>query len=323
VTITRVRKLANPRRHKRRNARKRVRKMTPRQIRYFGSKRQRAALKANRRRNGARRRRVAAPKAVRVRRRNTRRHRRRTNPALLVTLGPTVNPRKRRKNVAKTRRRNRRRNSVAHHHTRRRRRVRATANPVRRRYNRRRRNAVHHRRRRRNPTRVMYVTRRSNRRRRNRRNPSILGVNIASKSGIELIGGGLLGVAATKFLPTVLPSSVFSTLGSSTLATTAVSGISAFIAGWVASRFNPNLGAGVYFGGFMQTASVALNGFLPSIYSAIGSPLSGLGNFAPGRFAVPQNPLRGLPAASGVATPAPAGSVTVASPLSSAYGSAY
>jgi hypothetical protein len=167
---------------------------------------------------------------------------------------------------------------------------------------------------------VVYVKRRANRRR-NRRNPNILGVSLTSKSGMKLIGGGLAGVAATKFIPTVLPTTLFSTLGTSTLATTAISGVSAFLAGWIASKFDNDFGAGVYFGGFMQTLSVALNGFLPSVYSAIGSPLSGFGDFAPGRFAVPQNPLRMMPASN--AMPAPTGSVPVQTGIGRAYGPAY
>lgn len=190
---------------------------------------------------------------------------------------------------------------------------------------RRRQNVRHNRRRRnrRNPTRVVYVTRRHNRRHHNRRRnpPNILGVNLTSKSGMKLIGGGLVGVAGTKFLPTALPSSIFGMLGTSTLATTAISGFSAFLLGYLASRFDQDFGAGVYFGGFMQTLSVALNGFLPSVYTAIGSPLSGFGDFAPGRFAVPQNPLRMIPASN--MAPAPTGSVPVQSGLGRAYWPAY
>lgn len=319
--VTRVRRLSNPRRvrvkNRRKNTRRRNRKMTPKQIRHFGTKHQRAALKANRkrkRRNPTRR--------VTVKRRT--RRTRRPNPALLVTLGPTLNPRKRRKNVATRKRR--RKNTARKVVRRRRRRVAAVANPRRRnRRNpvmrrRRRRNTMGRRRSRRNPTRVVYVTRRSNRRR-GRRNPTVLGVSLTSKSGLELVGGVMLGVSATKFIPTLMPAAVFSTLGSSALATTAISGVSAFIAGYIASRFNTNLGAGMYLGGFAQTLSVALNAWLPSVYSAIGSPLSGMGDLVPGRFAVPQNPLR-MNAASPM-MPAPAGSTTVNSGLGRAYWPAY
>ena len=97
ATIKRVKRLANPfRKRKARNARRKARRRNPRrltakQIKYFGTKRQRAALK--RRRNGTRAR----------RRKSTR------NPALVVTLG-TVNPQRKRNTMATRRRRKASRN---------------------------------------------------------------------------------------------------------------------------------------------------------------------------------------------------------------------
>jgi hypothetical protein len=59
----------------------------------------------------------------------------------------------------------------------------------------------------------------------------------------------------------------------------------------------------VLFGGMMQTLSVALNAFLPSVWTALNPSLGGLGDLVPGQFTVPQNPIR---AALPVAAPMPA-----------------
>src|SRR5215472_5495593 len=154
----RVRRLPNPRRP---NAPKRNRKMTPKQIRFFGTKRQKAALKAKHHRVRAnppvkRKRRMAATRKT---------HRSRSNPGpLLVTLGPAVNPRQRRKNVAtKTKKR---RSNASHS----RRRVRA-ASPIPRHRPRTRPATRNTRRRRANPamTKVVYRYRNARRRKVNAR----------------------------------------------------------------------------------------------------------------------------------------------------------
>lgn len=314
------RRVANKAHRKRTNPRK---KMTAKQIKHFGTKRQRAALKASRTRKRTR---LTTRKA----KANPRR-RRRTNPApLMVTLGPALNPRKPRKRrttvaKAKANRRRRATNSAPRHRrrrvavARRNHRPRTRVNPRR----------ANTRRRRRNPSRVVVVTRRSNRRR--RRNPDVLGVSLTSKSGMMLISGTVAGVAGAKFLPTVLPTAMLGSLASSNAGKTMVTGASAFICGFLATRWNRDFGAGVYIGGLAQTVSVFLNAFLPSFYSAIGSPLSGMGDFVPARFAVPQNPLsfqrqqqmRQLQPAPPT-TPAMPGQVPMSQgALSSAYGPAY
>lgn len=304
VLLKRKRIAANPHRKRRRNAagvkrvnrRKNKHRMTPKQIRFFGTKAQRAALKRKRNRKNPARHVAVAPN--RRRRRNARR-RNRVNPAWVVTLG-AINPRKRRnKPVAarKANRRHRRRNTTAvrrvnRHHRRRR-------NPVTapRRRNRRRRNTVVHRnRRRRNSPRIVVM--RPNRRHHRRRNPQALfGAPLFGKSALEMVGGGIVGVAAAKFIPTLFPASVTGMLGSSSIARVIITGVSAVVAGWAANKVTPQFGQGVLFGGMMQTVSVALNAFLPSVWTQLNPTL---GDLLPGQFTVPQNPIR-----AAIAPPAP------------------
>jgi hypothetical protein len=132
-----------------------------------------------------------------------------------------------------------------------------------------------------------------NRRRtfRNRRhNPALFGKSSA-KDIIMLVGGGLVGVAATKYLPTLLPASVTSSLGTSSLVSVAVTGVGAFVAGWLAGKVSKEFGEAVLFGGLMQTGSALLNAFAPASVSG-ALALSGVGDIMPGMFVVPQNPIK-------------------------------
>jgi hypothetical protein len=217
--------------------------------------------------------------------------------------------------VARTRRRRRttarnsRRRRVARNPRRYTRRRRRAANPVFRR--RRRRRAVANPRRRRR-----YSVVRRNRRRRSRRNPSLFGHSITSTQGIKLIGGGIAGVIASKFIPTMLPVSMLGSLGSSAIGRVVITGISAVAAGWAAGKVDPLFGEGVLFGGLMQTVSVAFNAFLPSLYSSLGV---GLGDLLPGQFVVPQNPIR-----AAIPPPAPPANARVTmNGLARAYGAAF
>jgi hypothetical protein len=248
--------------------------MTPKQIKHFGTKRQKAALKAKRRAvalkgkrkltkrakpNPTRRRVVAkrkpARKANRARKTKKSANRKRSlNPAFVVTLG-AINPRKRSKSVAKKHRKS----------------VKKRANPRRTK-----------KRSRKNPTRVVVYKTKAVKHRR-RRNPIELFGQKSTAGLTKVIAGGLVGVAAAKFLPTLLPASFVSSNITRTIATA----VAAYAAGLVASKVtDANIGNAVMFGGFMQTASVALNAFLPSIGRQVG-----LGELMPGRFPVPQNPL--------------------------------
>lgn len=269
AVVTRTRRVVNPARRRRVRRVKanphRRRRLTAKQIKYFGSKRQKAAL-----RNGRKRR-----HAVRARRANPRRIRRRAtrNPALVVTLG-AVNPRKRRKVVARRRRRSRKANPAA-----RRRRTRIVVAAPRR-----------HRRRR------HVAARRSNPRRRysrRRRNPILFGQSVSAGNMAKAVVGGLAGVAAAKLLPTFLPAS----LSSSPILRVVVSGASAYAASLAARKLGlgPQVESAVLFGGLMQTGSLAISAFAPaSISSRLA--LSGMGELMPGGFSVPQNPLRLPPA---------------------------
>lgn len=98
--------------------------------------------------------------------------------------------------------------------------------------------------------------------------------------------GGLVGVTAAKTLPTFLPLNLIST----PLMRIVSSGASAFLAGWLAGRFSQPFGDAVLFGGLMQTGSMALNAFIPSVGSQIGLS-GGLGELMAGAYPVPQNPL--------------------------------
>ncbi len=249
--------------------------------------------------NELKRRGVKLSSGGRKRARTHKRHSRRKQNPVLIELGSMVNP-KRRKNVAKTRKRrtrktrNPRRHAVAKVTRRRRRRVvrrrRRVSNPVARVHRRRR--VVRHRRRR-------AVNRRRHSSR--HRNPAIFGMS-GGKDLLMMVGGGLVGVAATKYLPTLLPSSITSGLGGGVMMSVLITGAGAFAAGWLAKRFvGGKFGDAVLFGGLMQAGSALLNAVAPP---AIASKLalSGVGDIVPGWYSVPQNPVTSrapIPIASG------------------------
>ena len=172
----------------------------------------------------------------------------------------------------------------------------ATVRPRRRRrYTRRRRHSnpvtrVHHRRRRR-----MNVHHRRRHHMR-RRNPAIFGRS-SGKDLLVMVGGGLVGVAATKYLPTLLPTSITSGMGGGSMMSVLISGAGAFAASWIARMVGGKTGAGgefadaVLFGGLMQTGSLLLTAFAPAALSQ-KLALSGVGDIVPGMFVVPQNPIK-------------------------------
>ena len=305
--VKRVRRLANPRRRVNASIRKKAasgkKPMSAKQIKFFGTARQKAALKAARKRKRTLK---AVGAATNPRRRKVARKRRtRKNPALVVTLGQLLNPTRRKKTMARRKRRvaklnpRRRKTTVRRRRVvRRRRAVAVAANP------RRRRRVI-----RRNPRR--RVTRR-------RRNPDVFGSRPLSGGGIKLIAGGLVGVAAAKFLPRLIPSSITATMGN--FGGVVATGISAYVASIAAGKFlGPQMGQAVLFGGLMQTGSVILNMVLPG-FAVAGIPLAlggGLGELMPGSFVVPQNPLR-LPAPM-----APANARVNLNGLSRAFGNAF
>jgi hypothetical protein len=78
------------------------------------------------------------------------------------------------------------------------------------------------------------------------------------------------------------------------------------VGGWAGSKVSPQFGQGMLFGGMMQTLSVALNAFLPSVYGQLSpySSLGRVGDLMPGGFTVPQNPLMPAPQMALPAAPA-------------------
>lgn len=129
----------------------------------------------------------------------------------------------------------------------------------------------------------------------------------------KAVVAGLAGVAAAKFIPTLIPAQF---VGGNLMRTVAT-GASAFVAQMIAKMVvkDPVVTDAVLFGGLMQTGSTALNAFLPGLAAQLG--LSGLGELMDARWSIPENPLRAIPAA-------PAGDArTSISGLNRAYGSAY
>jgi hypothetical protein len=174
------------------------------------------------------------------------------------------------------------------------------ASRARRHHNYRRRHNTH--RRRHNPTRVVVMHRRHNRRHHNRhRNP----FGQSPTQIAEAVGGIILGGTAVTMVAPMLPS----TITSSTLGALVGNVAVALASGWVAGMVSKNLGFNVMLGGLAVAGSKALSQAVPSLQTG----LSGLGDFVPGRFVVPQNPV--MDASSGLPT---AGSLH-----SSAYPMAY
>jgi hypothetical protein len=301
MTVTRVRRVINPRRA----TAKKKRKLSPKQIKIFGTKAQKAALKrkrtmaraknpkksaiskAYRSRGG-----TSASKSLRAyrkihhakvladRKANLRKRRlAKKNPASVITLG-LINPQPKGKKVATKTKRRRRRTAVKAVNPRRRRR----SNPV----ARRRRSYTHRanprRRARRNSTRVYVMPRRNGRRLAGRRNPEMFGLRGAQMG--KAILAGLVGVYATKLVTPMVANAVPS-VGASPIISAIISAVVAWGGGMLVSRWDKAAGEGFMFGGLMQAWSSLLNLVVP----ANPLSLSGLGDFAPAMFAVPENPI--------------------------------
>lgn len=300
VTTVKRRRLVNAGRRRRHNAKRRH--LTPKQIRFFGSKRQRAALKnrsrrkhsARRNRGGissvsrkafrrggegtrssryhykaqshARRRTMREESGMPVRRNRSRRRRRKHNVRSIVTVYPMHMNAGRRKNVA-ARRRHRRHNARRH----RRHNVVYQRRLSRGRYaytsnvgrRRRRRHNVHHRRRH-NQGRV-------------RRAGAALG-GTATKV-LSIIGGATVTKLISDLLPPTFQTGVLGYLGV---------GVVAVAQGQILGRMmrssamTENLTAG----GLVYLTIKILNDFVPSIAGTLG--LRGMGLIAPTQgFAVP------------------------------------
>ena len=137
-----------------------------------------------------------------------------------------------------------------------------------------------------------YHARRPNahHRRRNtrRRNPQLFGHTMGPADLAKTTLSVLVGVTIAKLVPPMLPAS----LTSSPAMRVIVTGVVAFLSGLGANKLGPDIGSGVLLGGLAQTASQALNAFVPSIGAQIGlSGGRGMGYLVPGGFPVPQNPV--------------------------------
>lgn len=213
----------------------------------------------------------------------------RANPAQLLTLG-FVNPhktRKRRKvnsNMATTTKRKSRKRSLAAKKAARtrKRHIMAKSNPVQRH---RRRHTTARRTKRRNGTRVVVMAPR--RRNGYKRNPMLFGQHVTMVQAAKMVAGGLVGVTATKAIVPMLPGTLTSSPIGATVAAIAV----AVAGGWAIGKVSSEFGNAFMFGGLMQAGSVLLNAYVPGASQFALQGGRGLGEFVPGSFAVPQNPV--------------------------------
>jgi hypothetical protein len=186
---------------------------------------------------------------------------RKSNPAQMVTLG-FLNPKRRTKPVAAHKKAKVRRATNAsrrHHH-----------NPRRRSHN------TRHRRR--NATRV-YVM--APRRRHNRRSRNPFGQSPTKVA--QDVGGIIIGATAVTMIDPMLPS----TLTSSTIMRLVADVVISLGAGWIGGMVSKDFGFNVMLGGLAVAGSKALATAVPSLNTGF----SGLGDFVPGKFVVPQNPV--------------------------------
>lgn len=113
----------------------------------------------------------------------------------------------------------------------------------------------------------------------------------------QAVLGGLIGVAAAKFIPTAIPNVG---LGQGNVVRVLMTGVSAFLAGYAAEKaVDKTFGSAVLFGGLMQTGSVALNAFLPTVGAQLGlsgGRRRGQGDLVNTRgLVVPYNPVQSPP----------------------------
>ncbi len=290
ATITKRRVLVNP-------GRKRRKKLSPLQKLFFGSKRQRAAMKA-RKRNPSRRRTKKAIKKSLLRhflpsnaskstRRSTKRQLRKSpyhkvrvkkrvgNIGEILTIMPAAgNPsRKRTRKGVSTMARKRRRNRGVRVHRRRRRNP-SVKTVVR--YVRRRRRHSGGRRRRHNPG-VVVRRRRHVKRYSRRRNPGIFSGSFGKVFGI--VGGATVTKLIADRLPSGLTSGIVGYL---------TTGVVAFLQGKVVGKVfkNSSLGNDMVIGGFTYLAIKAVSEFVPGLSLPFG--LRGMGLLSPSSFYVPQ-----------------------------------
>ena len=183
---------------------------------------------------------------------------------------------------------------MAHHKPRKRKVNMRRAKPARA-YNRKRRINAKHRRRTHNPvvrTRTRTVYRNKKRRNPSRRSRNPFGVNLSSKQIGEIVLGASLSApfvkAATSAVANVLPSIATDNVTATIAA--AVIGLGGWYLGSLVSK---DFGFGVGIGALSATLTQAVNSFVPSVGNTLGLSgfRRGVGDFVPGRFTVPQNPV--------------------------------
>jgi hypothetical protein len=204
------------------------------------------------------------------------------NPAHLLTLGFNPKTHKRRNTVAvaKAKRKNKKHSTSNARRTKSRNRK-AYGSAVHRAVNRKRGKSK-------NPgTRVVVISPRKNHRRKSR-NPTFMGSNVSVTRMMELVAAGLIGVAINQAVQPMLPASITGTAIGASVAAIVV----AALEWWAGSLIDKDLGAAAGFGGLMFAGSTILNQFIPSVGGFVSlSGRRGAGDFVPGRFAVPQNPI--------------------------------
>lgn len=248
-------RLANPRR-KRRN-------LSAKQIKFFGTKRQKAALKAARtrkRKATPRRRNSSVARGVGVR------GPRRPNVGVIYSIGLNPGKEKGKSNMARRKRRTTAKRRV---------------------YRRRRGNPARAKARTRTITR--YRTRRNPRRKvaRRRRNPNMSIFSGTARQVVGVIGGA----AVTKLIVDRLPYGL--NVGIPGYIATAVVAV---VQGWAVGKFGKQqaLGTAMQLGGFTYLGLRILEEFFPSLASVSPFGLRGMGVIGPSSFYVPQVPSRNM-----------------------------
>lgn len=258
--VLKARRVSNP-------SKKRRKKMSAKQIGFFGTKAQRAALK-KRRTNPKRRKNF--PGGSRIQswskgrktykvKRHRNRARRRKNVGQILTaslsgLNPGVKRMAKRKRTRKVHNRRRRVSRKMHN------------------------------RRRRNPsTRVIYRYRGRKHARRNRgrrRNPSMLSGKAGRIVG-TLGGAALTSILSTSFIPSQFQTGIMGYVAS---------GIVAMVQGKLVGKFtkSPALGDDMVIGGLVYVALRVITDMIPSVAGYLPFKLSGLGLIAPSSFYTPQ-----------------------------------
>lgn len=148
----------------------------------------------------------------------------------------------------------------------------------------------HNRKRNAHPTRIVMIrpNRRRNARYRRHHNPFFFGANVNPTKLAQYIAGGLIGMAVNKAILPMLPAA----LTSNNFAASASAIVLAIAEWWLGSLVDKDFGSAVGFGALMHAGGQILNTWVPTVGAYTGiSGLGRMGDFVPGRFPVPQNPI--------------------------------